>query len=98
MKKFGFVSSIIIIIALPIIGYVLMIGLESVFPPSSNKDQNSFLYYSIVIAILLIIPYLILKFLFHASHLRNSKEPELRLKDLPKASKIQGKETKRSHP
>lgn len=68
---------------LPVAAYLVMDRLIHIIPPSG--DFKSLFYYSIVILILLVTPYVVLKFLFHAAHIKNKKEPELNLQDLPKA-------------
>lgn len=87
LKKFGFAASILIFLLLPVIGYVIMRGAANIIPQSNTKDIYYFLYILCLLIPLLIIPYVMLKFLFHAIHIKNNSEPELHLDDLPKTQK-----------
>ena len=75
---------VLIVIALPVVGYAVAHGLTFVFPPS----QYGSLYYGFLTVffavILLAVPYWMLKLGSRARHDANPKERELTLKDIPK--------------
>ena len=84
IKKFGFLSSVLVILMLPVAGYMVMRGINFIVPISEESQGYEIYNNALLLILLLIIPYLMLKFLFHALHIKNHSEPELRLRDLPK--------------
>ncbi len=79
MSRIQFIILASAILLFIILGYSGIVYILSIL---MGHPDNYFLYYSLVIILLLTIPYIILKIIFHANRAWN--EPELHIKDLPK--------------
>ena len=79
-KKYKIFLFGLLIFALPVIGYVISRGVIYTLP--MNNNAAVIIGGLITTALLLGVPYLMLKILFHNAHLDNG-ERELALKDLP---------------
>lgn len=75
---------ILTIILLPILGYGVTHYVTETLSLTGDEMLTLVLLYAAMIAILLTIPYLMLKLLFHQAHLENPDEVELKMKDIPK--------------
>ncbi len=85
MKKDNkIITTIIILLLIPVIGFGAMRWTHLLVPLSDGGTATYILYTIILIAIGLLIPYGIMKLLFHSAHLNNSDEKELHIADLPK--------------
>lgn len=58
--------------------------LASIFQMSTENTGTHLFFICLIIAVLLGVPYLILKAGFHAAHANNPAQDELSLKDIPK--------------
>lgn len=85
INKFGFIPSILMIFILPLVGYIAMHG--GAYVITYLNEFYYYLYTAFLLILLLFIPYGMLKFLFHAMHIKNHSEKELNLKDLPKQAR-----------
>jgi len=86
-QKIKFDIILLVIIAIPVIGYGIMHGLAFVIPLSEGQEGESIgpIFYNMILIILgLLIPYVMLKLLFKAAHMRNPQEKEFHIEDLPK--------------
>jgi hypothetical protein len=76
-----------LILAIPVILlaiYAIMAASTYTLPMTAENTGSHILMICIVFAILLGVPYLILKAGFHTAHMNNPKQDELSLKDIPK--------------
>ena len=76
--------SLLTLAVLPLTGYGVIYGLAHTPPLSEQTPFYWGLFTLFAIALLLAIPYGILKLIGHAAHLQNPQEKELKLSDLPK--------------
>lgn len=76
--------SILGVIALPILGFAVTYGISQVKPLPDSSDVYNGFYTLFTILLLLAVPYTMLKLVAHIAHLRNPRERELHLSDLPK--------------
>jgi hypothetical protein len=79
-----------LILAIPLIIlaiYGIMVGAAHVLPMGAENTGSQLIVTLLVFAILLGVPYLILKAGFHAAHLNNPQQKELKLEDIPKEEK-----------
>lgn len=83
-KDKNIIFAIIILLLIPVVGFGAMRWTHLFVPLSEGGTSTYILYTVILIALGLLIPYGIMKLLFHSAHLKNSSEKELRMEDLPK--------------
>lgn len=74
---------IIFIAFVAVIGWALMYSSVYLLPKSDSM-LNYFFITIMLFMLGLAVPYLMLKFSVHQAHLRNPKEKEVRMKDIPK--------------
>jgi hypothetical protein len=79
--------SLIVLAVIILAGYALITALPSIFPVTAESTGTHLLIICLVIAAALSVPYLLLKAGFHAAHMNNPEEDELKLKDIPKTEK-----------
>jgi len=88
MRRFNRAEYVFFLLLIPLIGvseYFLMSALNPYVIQVSGKDNSlTIIYMVLILTVGLIAPYLMLKALFHAAHIRDGKEKELALKDLSK--------------
>jgi hypothetical protein len=65
-------------------GYGVMHLMVYVLPMAQDNTFSHIIFTVFIIALGLAVPYLMLKFSIHRTHLYNPNEKELRLEDLPK--------------
>lgn len=82
MNKFRFFAIVAISLLIVIFSYT---GIVYAIPQLIKDPDKYYIYETVIIVLLLVIPYVILKLLFYCTRAKN--EPELRLKDLPKSAK-----------
>jgi uncharacterized membrane protein YidH (DUF202 family) len=85
MKKDNkIITTIIILLLIPVAGFGVMRWTHLFVPLSEGNTTTYILYTVILIALGLLIPYGIMKLLFHSAHIKNPNEKELYMADLPK--------------
>ncbi|MCE3232750.1 MAG: hypothetical protein K0R98_1007 [Rickettsiaceae bacterium] len=86
MKKFEIILSILMIFLVPLAGTLIMYIVTYMVPMDTSEIY--LVYAVILLSLLLIIPYIMMKFLFHSQHMQNKKEEEFNLIDIPKEQEI----------
>jgi hypothetical protein len=79
-----------LILAIPVVVlavYAVLAGWTNLLPMSADNTGSHLLVILLVFGVLLVVPYLILKAGFHAAHLNNPAQKELKLEDIPKEEK-----------
>lgn len=75
---------IAVIVLLPLLGYGIPYGLNLAVPMSENGTPYHLFYYIFLIAVVLAVPYWMLKLMSRAAHKVNPEEKEMQLEDVPK--------------
>jgi hypothetical protein len=83
-KSHRIVGSIVALTLVLLLAYVLTYGWAEYMPLSQQNSWYHGLFYLVVIAVLLVAPYLVLKLVFHVAHLSDRHEKEISLKDISK--------------
>lgn len=75
---------VLVIIALPILGYVLTYGMNLIMPMSEHGTGYHLALVIAIFAMGMLVPYFMIKLLSRAGHLVDPQEKEVRMRDIPK--------------
>jgi hypothetical protein len=75
-------------------GFGAMYMLTYLLPLMEHNNLNYGLFALAIIAVGLTVPYVMLKLSLHEAHLKNPREKELKLADIPKSQQVMKRKTK----